>query len=325
MVKVLSTILFTLILTGTAAASDEDTEPSAGYELPPPAEKSFGGYESVYGFGYRSIEERDVPAGVTYISGDTIRERGYRDLGEVIAEYSGLYVADIPGREGPQSYPYIRGGDGGHVLLLIDEVPVNDLKYGWADLAIVPLESIDHVEIIRGPASARYGDRASAGVIAVYTMQGPRESARSQLSAADGTYDTERYRFNFGMTARDIDFFFGMNRLFGHEPNNFDRISGYNLDCRLGYRWGDRNSVRLIAGTLARDVSVVEPDAWDDYENPSYQDEHHNRVSGGMDLNVGPGTLGVRWRYYGGRRFFENRETRRWYSDNTMESGGSLS
>jgi outer membrane receptor protein involved in Fe transport len=325
MLKTTFGLILVSLLSSTVVYSVAETEENvAGYTLAPPAEKSFGGYDAVYGFGYRPVEERDVPAGVTYIMGDTIRERGYGDLGEVIAEYAGVYVADIPGREGPQATPYIRGGDGEHILLLIDGVPVNNLKYGWNDLAVVPLESVDHVEIIRGPASARYGDRARAGVIAVYTMQGPRESARSQLSASDGTYDTERYRFNFGMTARDIDFFFGMNRLFGHEPNTFDRISGNNLDFRLGHRWGDGNSARLIWGNLARDVSVVGPNDWDDYESTSFQEEYHNRFVGGVDFKLGPGMLGLNGRYFGERRFFENRETRRWYSDNTREGGASL-
>ncbi len=313
------------LLSATACFGDETEIVTSGYELPPPAEMSYGGYDKVNAFGYRSVEERDLPAGVTYISGDIIRERGYRDLGEAVGEYAGIYVTDIPGREGPQSTPYIRGGDGEHVLLLIDGVPVNDLKYGWNDLAVVPLESVDHVEIIRGPATARYGDRAIGGVIAVYTMQGPRESARSQLSAADGTYDTERYRFNFGMTANDIDFFFGMNRLFGHEPNTFDSISGNNLDFRLGHRWGEANSAYLIWGNLARDISVIEPNEWNLYESVAYQDESHNRFAGGVSFELGPGILGFNGRYFGERRFFENRETRRWYSDNTREGAGSVS
>jgi outer membrane receptor protein involved in Fe transport len=67
--------------------------------------------------------------------------------------------------------------DGKHFLLLIDGHAVNDPLYGAATFdegAGVPMDMVDHIEVIVGPGSVLYGSNAMMGVINVITKTAAR-------------------------------------------------------------------------------------------------------------------------------------------------------
>ena len=65
----------------------------------------------------------------------------------------------------------LRGSESNHTLVLIDGVEANDPANGAAfDVSQLAGTSIDRIEVLRGPQSARYGAEAIGGVIAIYTQ-----------------------------------------------------------------------------------------------------------------------------------------------------------
>jgi len=268
------------------------------YELEPPAEERYGGAEVVTGGGYVPLVAAQFPGSARVLDGEVLRNRGYLWLGQVLAEEAGVYVEYVPGREGPTMTPRFRGSSGREVLLLVDGVPVNDLATGWADLKVFPMEAVARVQVIMGPASFRFGDRAVAGVVAVETMKGPRESARALLSAADGSFDTERYRFNFGMTARGVDLFASGNRILTLEPNGRDRDASSNVDGRVAF-------------TVPR--------------APGLQESWHDRFRVAGRRRWGAGDLRASGYYVLTKSWFHDAEERRLYQTRAYESRGDVS
>ena len=64
----------------------------------------------------------------------------------------------------------LRGSESNHTLVLIDGVEANDPANGAAfDVSQLAGTSIDRIEVLRGPQSARYGAEAIGGVLAIYT------------------------------------------------------------------------------------------------------------------------------------------------------------
>ena len=67
------------------------------------------------------------------------------------------------------SSDYKPGGYNNRVLLLIDGFPVSIPNSGAPDWNAIPLENIDRIEIVRGPASSLYGHNSMGGVINMVT------------------------------------------------------------------------------------------------------------------------------------------------------------
>jgi outer membrane receptor protein involved in Fe transport len=98
------------------------------------------------------------------------KETAPGDVGEVLSQ-SGVVVS----RTGSSSaVPILRGLTGYQVLLMADELRLNDSLTragGNALLNLIDLESIQRIEVIRGPASVLYGSDAMGGVVRVITRR----------------------------------------------------------------------------------------------------------------------------------------------------------
>ena len=77
----------------------------------------------------------------------------------------------------------------GQTLVLVDGLRVGSSTVGATTLEAIPLDQIERIEILRGPASSLYGADAIGGVIQVFTRRGGRRLA-ANASAGYGTYDT---------------------------------------------------------------------------------------------------------------------------------------
>jgi outer membrane receptor for ferrienterochelin and colicins len=115
---------------------------------------------------------RDAPATSTVITGDDIRKYGARSLTEAMDM---LALGTMSARGGDAGEMGARGimiahSSGQHFLLLINGQKSNDVVFGAASFEhAVPLEIIDHVEVILGPGAVLYGSNAMLGVVNVVT------------------------------------------------------------------------------------------------------------------------------------------------------------
>jgi vitamin B12 transporter len=131
------------------------------------------------------ITADEALASVDVIDRDEIARAGNASLVQLLSSRPGVQVASNGG-PGSSSSVYIRGANSGHTLLLIDGVRVGSATSGSPTLENLPLELIDRIEILRGPASALYGSDAIGGVIQVFTRKG-REGFQPSVRAGVGT------------------------------------------------------------------------------------------------------------------------------------------
>lgn len=76
------------------------------------------------------------------------------------------------------------------IRVLVDGIP-ETLPDGQSQVDAIDLESVDRIEVIRGPSSAIYGN-AAGGVIDITTMEGPDEPY-AELRTTFGSHDFQRY------------------------------------------------------------------------------------------------------------------------------------
>jgi vitamin B12 transporter len=132
----------------------------------------------------------DLTADVTVIGRDEIARAGPQSLPELLQRQPGVQIS-MNGGAGSTSAVFLRGVNGNQTLVLIDGMRVGSATAGATALEAIPLDQIDHIEILRGPASSLYGADAVGGVIQVFTRRG--EGARVfNAGASYGTYGTSQ-------------------------------------------------------------------------------------------------------------------------------------
>jgi outer membrane receptor for ferrienterochelin and colicins len=117
-----------------------------------------------------------APATSSILTAEDIRQYGIHSLAEAInylglgaITFDPLFAADIGARG-----IFLKGDQGNHFLLLVDGHAINEQLGGSARVdrgLAIPIELIDHVELILGPGSVLYGSNAMLGVINVVTKR----------------------------------------------------------------------------------------------------------------------------------------------------------
>lgn len=118
-----------------------------------------------------------APATSMSLSADEIRRHGIRTIDEAInflamgMQLEKFYHASEIGSRGV----LLSGDVGAHVLLLVDGHAVNEQ---WGATAYydrgtgVPMEMVDHIELVLGPGSVLYGSNAMLGIVNIVTKHG---------------------------------------------------------------------------------------------------------------------------------------------------------
>ena len=95
---------------------------------------------------------------------------------------------DLQPRSPAQADLSLRGSSFEQVLVLVDGVPMSDSQTGHFDLNLtVPLELVERIEVVRGPASSLYGTDAMGGVVNIVTRQGVSEPSAT-VRAEGGSF-----------------------------------------------------------------------------------------------------------------------------------------
>jgi outer membrane receptor protein involved in Fe transport len=113
----------------------------------------------------------DVPNAVTVVSGEELRRRGTRTLADALQDVVGVDTGD--GSDNGPRLPNI-GVYGikefDALLVMLDGVPVGGPFN--PNLAMIPVDDIDRIEVVRGPQGTLYGVSAFAGMVQVYSRHG---------------------------------------------------------------------------------------------------------------------------------------------------------
>lgn len=141
------------------------------------------------------------------------------------------------GGVGSTSTVFMRGSPSRQTLILIDGVPQNKQDAsGSASLEHLMLESIDHVEIVRGNVSAIYGSGAIGGVIQIFTKTGARQPSVS-LAIEYGPRNSQKHSGSVSAGLGDTFISVGLSRTTtdGFSSMNTDQQPTANPDSD-GYR-----------------------------------------------------------------------------------------
>lgn len=113
----------------------------------------------------------DLLSDVVVIDRAAIEASSGRTLTEVLARNAGVQMTSNGGL-GKNTGVFIRGTETRHTILLIDGVRFGSATTGAPSWDNIPLDMIDRIEVLKGPASALYGSEAVGGVVQVFMRKG---------------------------------------------------------------------------------------------------------------------------------------------------------
>jgi vitamin B12 transporter len=131
----------------------------------------------------------------TVLTRQDIQSRQVSSVQDLLADLAGVNI-DNAGGPGKASSIFLRGTNADHTLLLINGQRVGSATLGTPPFELIPLEMIDHIELVRGPRATLYGSDAMGGVIQIFTRRPQKDGLTFGASAMDGSYDTHEFTAN---------------------------------------------------------------------------------------------------------------------------------
>jgi len=113
----------------------------------------------------------ETPAIISRYDARKMAGIGLRTLQDMLSFIPGITVQDHLFGQPFVSMRGIYEGFNQKVLFLLDDTPYFMPSHSDVPILGIPIESIDHIEVIRGPGAVYYGTNATAGVIKVVTRK----------------------------------------------------------------------------------------------------------------------------------------------------------
>src|SRR5579859_6724125 len=202
-------------------------------DAPPPA-----GIEEIVVTATRRAERlQEVPVAVTAVSGEAIKQSGFRTLSDIQFLVPSLQFNSFNGGGfqirgiGTQSFDY---GSDQTVGIMIDDVVQGIPR----DPGLNSLTDIDHVEILRGPQGTLFGKNTSAGVITIVTKKPVMDvwQADGHFTYGSGNETVNQLNANIPLAptlAARASFYLQHRDGFVHDPQDGADLDGTN---DMGFR-----------------------------------------------------------------------------------------
>lgn len=213
--------------------------------------------ETIVVSGSRSATRvKEVPAAITVVSGEEVQQdRRALSLEESLKFVPGVRVEDELGSAG-RTRIIIRGtgtranspaGSGIRgIKILVDGIPKNNAGGSAQDLTNIDLEAVDHIEVLRGPSSALYGNQ-SGGVVNIITEEG-QPTSFAEYRETVGSYGLFREHAKVGGETGNLSYFISGFRTdqSGYRQNSSFSNTGFHSKFRLTV--DERSTLTTVVG-----------------------------------------------------------------------------
>ncbi len=214
----------------------------------------------------QTVSELDTPAAVSVVNGEEMRHAAPRiNLSESLTGVPGLqiqnrqnYAQDLQLSMrgfGSRSTYGVRG-----IRMYVDGIPAT-MPDGQGQTSNIDLNSVESVEVLRGPFSALYGN-ASGGVVNVTTETG-QQPTTIEASSYYGSYGSWRYGLKAtgatgdGTQAGDVDYTVSSTRFITSGYRDHSGARKNLANAKLGVRIDDVSKLSLIFNSV--DIKADDP------------------------------------------------------------------
>lgn len=157
------------------------------------------------------------------------------------------------------------------VAVLVDGKPEKMGLFGCAVSHAFPLDNVQRIEVVKGPASVLYGGEAMGGAVNIITHS-PEKKWETDLTAFYGSYNTQQYNLKHGANLGKFKYYltYDKRKSDGHIENSQyegDSVTGKLIfdvtkNTQLTFKAKYFDGLKYEPGTVTTPVT----DLWNDYE-----------------------------------------------------------
>lgn len=266
--KILTASLAALVLTTGAFSVQAESTPPNFYSL-----------NEVVVTASRTPEKKiDTNADVAVVTAKEIEQKHFDDVAQAVKNVPGVFISSH-GASG-QSYNsdqiYINGSS--NVVVLVDGIRRNTNGNSLMNASIaelVAMDSVDHIEVLKGSSSTLYGSDAQGGVINIITKEAKEDGVKTTLRTSFGNNSKEKYTlYNAGKEGNVFWSVEAGKELGGTFKDGWVRkiinhLNAEHYNAKLGYDLGNDS-----------DIVVNYEKYKTDYTKPSYGSNDRKAVAG---------------------------------------------
>lgn len=237
---------------------------------------------------------KDAPAAITVITQDELKKKSYTDVTDALKNVAGVQISG----GGVEQSIMIRGMAAGYTLFLIDGRPAqgNDAFSERGSQAgnpvnfLPPLEAIERIEVIRGPASALYGSDAMGGVVNIITKKVHNEwsgsiTAEYAMAGSGNDVNEDGYQTNAVLNMPLIEDVLGLQLIGAFQNQDESHLVGLSDSAATDPEYKKRHAGGKLswninsANTLTLGHSYTQQERWKypgrsllETDDPTYTD-----------------------------------------------------
>ncbi len=208
-----------------------------------------------------------VAENITVVTADDIKLMNAHTVADVLNGVTGVQVF-MTGGPGSSALASIQGSDNRHVAIFMDGIPMNNLSDNVTEIGALPVQNIEKIEIIKGPASSAWGS-SLGGVVNIITKSGSDDGSRSTVSASYGGKSMADIRMETLGKEERFGYYVTAGRLQTDGFRSHNDFSGNNVYTKLTYGLSDKTTIGFTVGydNLSRGIAEYPDPAYDLFIN----------------------------------------------------------
>jgi vitamin B12 transporter len=191
-----------------------------------------------------------IAADVQVIDAERIRNSTADSVEDLLRREAGLQLLRNGG-PGMSSGLMMRGASVGNTVVFVDGVRIGSATLGQVSFDGLSLGQIDHIEVLRGPASSLYGADAVGGVIAIFTRRG-QQGLQLGAHAAAGGYGSREGDISLRGASSGFDYALNVS------GERTDGVSALRPGDRFGNYNPDSDGARRTSAQVALGYTPVQ-------------------------------------------------------------------
>jgi len=208
---------------------------------------------------------------ITVISNEEIQNSTANNVADLLQQFTGVDVRRR-GIDGMQSDLYIRGGSFDQTLVLIDGIKTENPQSGHHTMNImIPIENIERIEIIKGPAARVFGQNAFTGAINIVTKKNVNTQLKGEV--AYGSFHSGIFSLTGGLNLKNSShqIHYSRNVSDGYRYNTDFQNQNYFIKSKFNTK---TTPIDIVATFMQREFG-----ANGFYASPNFKDQYEETQS----------------------------------------------